>query len=59
MLQGQIRAVLLESGGFKYITHDGKRATKTKPKDVHTFGNQLYILTLERRRQELPSTTDS
>ena len=59
MLQGQIRAVLLESGGFKYITHDGKRATKTKPKDVHTFGNQLYILILERSRQELPGTTQN
>ena len=49
MLQGQIRAVLLESGVFRYISHDGKRATKIKPKDVQPLGNQLYILILETR----------
>ena len=53
MLQGQTRAVLLESGEFKYISHDGKRAAKIKPKDVKPLGNQLYILILERCQQEL------
>ena len=53
MLQGQTRAVLLESGEFKYISHDGKRATKIKPKHVKPLGNQLYILILERCQQEL------
>ena len=46
--QGHYRAVLLEAGALKYITSDGKRATKLSPKISAQLGSQLYIAFLER-----------
>ena len=52
LLQGHIRAVLLEAGSIRFITVDSKRAVRVKQNEIPQLGSKMYIFLLERCQQE-------
>ena len=49
VLQGHCSAVLLEDGSPKFLTADGKRATKVKAKDIPQICQNAYIVLLKQK----------
>ena len=49
VLQGHCSAVLLEDGSLKFLTADGKRATKVKTKDIPQICQNAYIVLLKQQ----------
>ena len=46
--QGHYCAVLLEEGVPRFLTNDGKRAIKAKPKDIPLICQRVYLIVLKQ-----------
>ena len=49
VFQGHCSAVLLEDGSPKFLTADGKRATRVKAKDIPQICQNAYIVILKQK----------